>query len=145
MRSPDLIAEELRNEAIPDPRTGGLAPARKVFGEESPYFKFFAECLSRLDPRVFAANIENWDESYAAYRPDELFPKIQCPALLLQGNRELGGLMRDEDVDRALSLLPHGRRVRIEKAGHMLHLQDREGVLKAAAEFLASLPGEKTG
>ena len=145
LKSPELIAEELRNELIPDPATGQPAPARRVYGEESPYFKFFAECLSRLDPGVFAANIENWDESYAAYRPDELFTKIECPVLLLQGRRELGGLMRDEDVDRALSLLSNGRRVRIEKAGHMLHLQDREGVLKAVAEFLASLPGEKTG
>ncbi len=145
LRSPDFIAEELRNELIPDPATGEPAPARRVYGEESPYFKFFAECLSRLDPAVFAANIEKWDESYAAYRPDELFPKIPCPVLLLQGRRELGGLMRDEDVDRALSLLPHGRRVRIEKAGHMLHLQDREAVLKAVSEFLASLPAGTEG
>lgn len=139
LRSPDFIAEELRDELIPAPGKGELVPARQLLGEDHPSFKFFADCLSRLDPGVFAANIENWDESYAAYRPDELFPKIPCPVLLLQGRRELGGLMRDEDVDRALSLLPRGRRVRIEKAGHMLHLQDREGVLKAVTEFLGSL------
>jgi pimeloyl-ACP methyl ester carboxylesterase len=139
LKSPELIAEELRNELIPAPGRKELVPARQLLGDESPSFKFFAECLSQLDPELLTANIETWDETYAAYQPDELFPRIQCPVLLLQGRRELGGLMRDEDVERALSLLPRGRRVRIEKAGHLLHLQDREGMLAAAAEFLGSL------
>ena len=139
LKSPELIAEELKNELIQVPGREEPAPARQVLGEDNPSFRFFAECLSQLDPALLSANIDTWDESYAAYKPDELFPKIPCPVLLLQGRRELGAAMRDEDVRRALSLLPQGRHAKIEKAGHLLHLQDREGVLKAVAEFSGSL------
>ena len=138
--SSDLIAEELKNELVPVPGQKEPVPARRLFGENSPSFRFFAECLSQLDPELLSANIEKWDESYTTYKPDELFPGIQCPVLLLQGRRELGGLMREEDVERALRLLPHGRLVKIEKAGHLLHLQDRNAVLNAIVEFLESLP-----
>jgi pimeloyl-ACP methyl ester carboxylesterase len=139
LNSPELIAQELRNEVIPVPGQMEPVPARQVLGDNNPAFRFFAECLSQLDPRLLDANIEAWDETYAAYKPEELFPKTQCPVLLLQGNRHLGGLMRDQDVERALSLLPHGRLVKIERAGHLLHLQDKNAVLQAVAEFLGSL------
>jgi pimeloyl-ACP methyl ester carboxylesterase len=130
---------------VPAPGKRELVPARQLLGDNNPSFKFFAECLSRLDPGVLAANIERWEETYAAYRPDELFPRIQCPVLLLQGRRELGGLMPDRDVEKALGLLPNGRRVRIEKAGHYLHLEDRDAVLRAVTEFLEDLKSAGEG
>jgi pimeloyl-ACP methyl ester carboxylesterase len=139
LRSPELIAEELRNELIPVPGQKEAVRARQVLGDNNPSFRFFAECLSQLDPKLLDANIEDWDETYAAYKPEDLFHKIPCPVLILQGNRKLGGLMRDEDVEKALRLLPRGRLVKIEKAGHLLHLQDRNAVLKAVVEFLGTL------
>ncbi len=143
--SPELIAEELRNELVPAPPKNKLVPARQLLGDNNPSFNFFAECLSQLDPAVLTANIDAWDDTYAAYRPEELFPRIRCPVLLLQGKRELGGLMPDRDVEQALRQLPDGRRVRIERAGHYLHLEDREAVLRAVVEFLGSLPGQAEG
>jgi pimeloyl-ACP methyl ester carboxylesterase len=139
LKSPELIVEELRNELVSAPGKKERVPARQLLGDNNPAFKFFAECLSLLDSAVLTANIERWEETYAAYRPEELFPKVRCPVLLLQGRRELGGLMPDRDVEKAMGLLPNGRRVRIEKAGHYLHLEDRDGVLRAVTEFLEDL------
>lgn len=50
-------------------------------------------------------NSDYFDETYAGYLTEKLFPQIQCPVLLLQANPELGGLMRDEDVQKAMGLL----------------------------------------
>ncbi|HZD59654.1 MAG TPA: alpha/beta hydrolase, partial [Anaerolineae bacterium] len=101
--------------------------------------QFGAECFSQTDPEMLTANIDRLDETYTEYKPEELFAKIQCPVLLLQANPELGGLMRNEDVDRALSLLPVAHHVKIHNVGHLLHVQDREAVINAVVPFLRSL------
>lgn len=140
MPSVERIVAELRSEPMPAPESGELVPARQILGDDHPSFRFFAECLSRDDPEMLTANIEGFAETYAAYRPEVFWPLVRCPVLLLQGNPKLGGLMRDGDIDVALRLLPDGRRVRIDTAGHALHLQDRAAVLSAAVSFLASIP-----
>lgn len=130
-----FIMSELKKELIPVPGREGLVPAYQVYGEDHPSFRFGAECFSRLDPETLTANIDHFDETYAEYRTERLFPKIQCPVLIIQANPELGGLERDEDVAKALSLLPKAQHVKINHVGHWLHLQDKEAVLKAIAQW----------
>jgi len=137
--SVETIIPELKKQLIPVPGRKGPAPAYIVYGENSRYFEFVAECLSQLDPGVLASDIEQHNEHYREYQTDILLPKVQCPVLLLQGNPDLGAVMRDEDVSKALSLLPKAQHVKIEHVGHWLHLQDKEAVLKAVIPFLESL------
>ena len=107
----ETITTELKNQLMPVPGRQELIPAYQVMGEDNPFFDFMATTLSQMDPKVLTADIDHFDETFSEYRTEELFPKIQCPVLLMQGDPELGGLMRDEDVKFAMSLLPKGNHI----------------------------------
>lgn len=135
----DYIKSELKKELIPVPNQKELVPAYKVLGEDNPHFQFTAECFSQTDPDSLTAIIDRFDNTYAEYNTHLLFPKIQCPTLILQANPELGGLMRDEDVEAAKSLLPFAKHVKFSNAGHWFHVQDKESTAKAVLELLEAL------
>ena len=55
-----------------------------------------ARCLSNVDPAIVSMMLDN---SYMKdFDLDRVLPKINCPVLLIQGNPDLGGVFRDEDV-----------------------------------------------
>lgn len=133
------IISQLKQELIPVPGGNELVPAYRVFGENHSSFRHAAECFSQTDPEVLTAGLEGLDETYAEYRVDKLLPLIKCPVLILQANPLLGGLQRDEDVAKALKLMPQAQHIKIAHVGHWLHLQDRNAVLKAIIPFLHSV------
>ena len=93
--------------------------------------------LNRLDPEAMAMFRDG--RMTDGMDPSMLLPQISCPVLLIQGNPTLGALMIDEDVNRARSLLTRMTHVRIENAGHGLHVQDPDSVLDAVTRFLEAL------
>lgn len=135
----EYITSQLKQELIQHRKTGELVPAYQIFGENHPSFRAAAECYSQTDPEVLTANLENIEETFAEYKIDQLLPQIKCPVLIIQANPRLGGLLRDEDIDKALNLLPNAQHIRIDHVGHFLHLQDKEAVLEAITPFLNSL------
>jgi pimeloyl-ACP methyl ester carboxylesterase len=106
-------------------------------GMDSAFLLFEAKSLSQLDPETLTPIIEGW--MFKDYKDEELLPAVSCPVLLLQGDPALGAAMTDNDVRRALKLFPRATHVRIENAGHELHLKQPEAVLKAITCFLESL------
>ena len=72
-------------------------------------------------------------------RPDwrELLPRVQCPTLLLTADPERGGIVTPDMAAEAQRLLPSLVVQRIEGAGHSIHRDKFEEVLRAAREFLA--------
>lgn len=88
---------------------------------------------------MLTANIEGIDETYAEYKIKDLLPRINCPVLIIQGNPALGSLMRDEDVKKALRLMPQARHISLKRAGHYLQMQDKESLRDAVVPFLDSL------
>jgi len=139
-KSLQIIVSALENQLMPA-APGNFVPAYEVFGKNSPFFEFAAKTLAQFDPETMTALIEYSDKSYQDYDTDELLPKIQCPALLLQANPELGGLLMDEDVSRTLRLMPKAQHVRINSVGHFLYMHDREAVMDAILPFLGALSG----
>jgi pimeloyl-ACP methyl ester carboxylesterase len=137
----DEIAEELRNMPIPVPGKTALYPARKIFGEDSPYFAHQATSLHQLDPDMLAAVLAGPEVMLAGYEPDVLLPSITCPVLLLQADPAQGGVLRDDEVALARKLSPHVTHVRLDGTGHPLHGPPggTRIVLDAIAPFLASL------
>ena len=131
------IAEALKN--MPVEANGGLAPvpARTVFGEDSVWFPYMAENLSLLDPAMLTAVLE-FDDMHAEYDCDLLFPNITCPVLIVQGNPALGGGLSDEEVTKAMTLLPHAALARLETVGHALDYPDKEPLLRAISSFMDS-------
>jgi len=106
-------------------------------GNDEAYLLSWARCVAQADPDTWemaldGSALEDWDGEAAVRR-------IQCPTLLLQGARELGGLMTDSDVALAAQLLPHHVHVKFRNLGHALFIQQPEPVLRAVTNFLESL------
>jgi pimeloyl-ACP methyl ester carboxylesterase len=67
------------------------------------------------------------------------FPLITCPTLIIQGSLAHGGLLTNEEIEQALTLLPRVTVARMETVGHPLHTQVKEPVLLAMEAFLNTL------
>ena len=105
-----------------------------------------ANYLRHLDPAV----LDDWAngaEDPSAYEnvtrghDQGLLRNIECPVLFLQANPALGGIMPDEEVKRALKLVPHAYHVYFEDYGHNLGLYswNTGPLLQAVNTFLESL------
>ena len=98
--------------------------------------EFSAICLSRLDPDVFRPIIEQrWLEGYDER---ELFARVQCPVLLLQGDPTSGGALTDADADLAAGLIRNCQLVRFPGTGHLIHWDQPKAFMRSAEMFLAS-------
>jgi pimeloyl-ACP methyl ester carboxylesterase len=100
---------------------------------------------SRMDPDILTLMIEcqedpskfvEWAEGYDTVR---LFPRLTCPVLLLRGNPELGGVITDEEVEKAVELVPDLTYVYLRANGHALFPVGAEPVLSSITIFLESL------
>jgi pimeloyl-ACP methyl ester carboxylesterase len=92
--------------------------------------EFSAECLTELDPEVLTPLIEaRWLDGYEAA---ELWPRVACPALLLQGDPGAGGAFTDEDSFAARRAVATHQHRRFDGVGHQIHRT-------CPAEFLAAL------
>jgi pimeloyl-ACP methyl ester carboxylesterase len=137
-RSLEEMTEALKNTPItvggePDP-----VAARILFGEENPWFGDMAENLRLLDPDMLTAVIE-FDQMHEGYDYERLFPLISCPVLIIQGSPAHGGILTNEEIEHALTLLPYATVARMETVGHPLHTQEKEPVLLAMTTFLKTL------
>lgn len=127
----DLLGMERSMEDIIS-AVGALLPAA-----DNVSVRAWAKSLSQLDPDALTHIIEN--RTHEHYRPNELLPKIACPALLLQGNPALEGLVEDPDAERALALLAQGTHVRLQEVGHGLHGAQPTTFFQLVSSFLESL------
>jgi pimeloyl-ACP methyl ester carboxylesterase len=101
-----------------------------------------AKSLSMADPlmlRSIAEHMEDLDSPYShfhGYDPDELLPKVRCPTLILQAEK---GMLKDEEVEKALSILPEAYHVKLFGMPHEFLAQQTEPVLRAVTAFLETL------
>ncbi len=119
------------------PGTGALVRIRELPGNDQAYLLAWSRCVAQADPEVYDMTLdgtamEGWDG-------EAVLRGITCPTLLLQANREVGGLMSDADVALAEKILPHHTHVYFRSLGHALFIQQPEPVLRAVTNFLESL------
>jgi pimeloyl-ACP methyl ester carboxylesterase len=131
------IAKGLGRIQLRVPGLEELVPIEDLPGNDEAHLLWWARCLENIDPDTFAMTLDQ--SSFKQWDGEELLRQIRCPTLLLQANPELGGLMSDMDVERALKLLPDASHVRFPTLGHALYIQQAEPVLHAISEFLESL------
>lgn len=99
--------------------------------------RFTARCLKPLDRDVLAPIIAGrWLEGFdwAA-----ALAKITCPAMLLQADLSVGGMLTDDDAAEAERLMPDCIRIRLPKVGHLIHWLQTETCLRSVNSFLESL------
>ncbi len=136
-RSVEDIARALKDTPVLDSSSRtDFVRAGDAFGENNGWFSYMAETLKQHDPAMLTSILDHFDEAWAGYDVEKLLPRIQCPALILQGDPACGGLLSDSEVSRALALLPHGKHHRFEGIGHELHGRYPTQVMAVVSEFL---------
>ena len=96
-----------------------------------------ATCLKRVDPELWDPILDGrWLEGY-----DEagLLRKIRCPTLLLQGNIAEGGALGEAAAKEVEQLIRDCLRIRVARAGHLIHSLHHETTLRLAGAFLDSI------
>jgi len=104
-----------------------------------------ANYLRNLDPEVLSDWARGRDD-VEAYRnvtqgyDEKRLRDISCPIMILQGNVQRGAIMSDDEVEHALSLMPHAFHVYLEEYGHNLGLYswDTGRLLQVVVTFLES-------
>ena len=109
--------------------------------KDEEIFHLFAECWYRVHADVVDGwfNPEALDILTEGYKVAEIFPKIKCPTLIIQADPSSGGMVKDEDVERMMELIPNATHVKLEKIGHSLHLANRETLYRVINEFIKKL------
>ena len=135
--SVEQIADGIGRIDLQVPGTGEWVNIRELPGNDEAYLLAWARCVQAADPDTYdmaldGSAMEGWDG-------EAVLRGITCPTLLLQANRELGGLMKDADVALAKRILPHPTHVYLRSLGHALFIQQPEPVLRAVTNFLEAL------
>jgi len=135
--SVEQIATGIGRIELPVRGTNESVFIKNLPGNDEAYLLSWARCVSHADPDTYdmavdRSALDGWDG-------ETVLHGIRCPTLLLQGNRELGGLMSDSDVALATRILRHHTHVKFRALGHALFIQQPEPVLRAVTNFLESL------
>jgi len=132
----ETLRRELGEMTLHSPAYGEIQ-MKALPNTDEAYLAAWASSLSHMDPAALAMTLdgrasENW-------RPKEFLQKVECETLLLQADPKLGGLMTDEDVAGARSLLRNSLHVQLKGVGHSLQMSDAPAVGRVVTNFLAGL------
>ena len=117
----------------------GSSTLREIFGEGSPVIRELAERLFVHDPDMHGMLIEDYENVAAGYDMEAVLPAIRCPVLLVQADPSAGGALTDEEVQRALTLLPDPTHMRFSGMDHMLIYDPKGAPMMAVKAFLSQL------
>jgi len=117
----------------------GSSTLREIFGEGSPIIHELAERLYRHDPDVLGMLIEDYENVATGYEMETVLPAVHCPVLLIQADPSAGGVLTDEEVQRALRLLANPSHMRFSGMGHMLIYDPKGPPMQAVYDFLSQL------
>jgi pimeloyl-ACP methyl ester carboxylesterase len=139
----EQMAKGLAQVRIPLPGIDERIAIGDLPGNDEAYLMKWAACLQQVDPGALEMTLDG--STWGDYDGEKLMAKISCPTLLLQANPELGGLMSDEELERATQLLAKPKVEKFPLLGHALHLQQPQPVLKAITNFLKELRNSQIG
>ena len=129
------LAVQLAALEVPLPATGETRPLGDL--RDAASLRYSARCLQRMDPAVLEPLVAGrWMEGYD-FRGT--VKAISCPALLLQGETSLGGMLDDHDAQVATDLMTRETHIKLEGVGHLIHQMRTEDYLRLVLSFLASL------
>lgn len=97
-----------------------------------------AKMIHAIDPESITYLVK--DQLLENFNLAQEFSKIACPAILIRGEPELGGMCRDEDAALIEALVPQIKTVQIKGCGHeVIWGPAGEASLAHVTQFLKSL------
>jgi pimeloyl-ACP methyl ester carboxylesterase len=135
--SREQIAARLAKLEIPVPGLPGTVAIGDLPGNNEASLRKWAQCLQQLDPQALQATIDG--STFEDFQCEEVLRGVRCPALILQSNPELGGLMSESAIQQLQRHLPNVQVARFPLLGHTLHLQRAQPVIDAISKFMAAL------
>lgn len=129
------LVEDFKNIPVPAKDGAGETTLRSAAGEASPLFDSLAMNIYQCDPDMFSALIDRAEATAAGYEPGNVFPTITCPVLLMQADPARGGMMADDDMGLACSLLASAKHIRFPGLSHIFHNEQQTPVLNALFAF----------
>ncbi len=107
----------------------------EVFGLE--YVSRFALDLHRTDDRTLNPVLDG--TLFEDFDPDACLPKIACSTHLIAGSYKQGGAMREQDVERVVSLIPTCSHVVWDDLGHEIHTVRSRAYAQEVLSFVGTI------
>ncbi|HIF71849.1 MAG TPA: alpha/beta hydrolase [Dehalococcoidia bacterium] len=92
-----------------------------------------AIAITKTDPEVWKVVLEGREAE--SLNPDDVLSAITAPVLLMQGNPDMGGALRDVEASRAVELMKQGRYVKWDDVGHHMHSAEPERFVQLVNAF----------
>jgi pimeloyl-ACP methyl ester carboxylesterase len=106
-------------------------------GNDEAYLLKWADSLRQVDPDAIQMTLDG--SMLAGFDAEALMRRMQCPTLLLRANPEMGGLMSEADMERAMRWLAKPQLAKLRSVGHALFLIHPRPVIEAINSFLESV------
>jgi len=108
---------------------------RGIFpGIDEKRVHWFAETIDRVDPEAVRPLLDG--RYFDGLDLQKLLARAYCPVLMLYGEPELGGMVRESDVRFFRAHTGDGTVVQIKESGHNLQMDQPERVLTAVSQWL---------
>jgi pimeloyl-ACP methyl ester carboxylesterase len=101
--------------------------------------EWFTETFSCVDMKVIDVLLEG--HYFEDLDLGNLLKKVTCPVLMLNGEVERGGLVRESDIAFLLNHASVAKVEQIKGSGHFLHAEQPQRILDIAEKWLADLDG----
>lgn len=99
--------------------------------------RFSARCLQDVDPAVFDPLLAGrW---LAGFDVAGVYAGVRCPALLLRGDPQLGGMLGRDEAMGLVGHMADGSLIDVPGVGHLIHATAPEATLRPVLAFLESL------
>lgn len=131
------IAQDLSKMVLCNP----VAGEEMLLGttRDAASLRFMASCLRDVDPNVLSPIIEGrWLEGYDI---TSIYQRLECPALLIQADVSVGGMLTDEDATEVESIARDLTRIKLPGIGHNVHWASSERLSGLVLQFIESVRG----
>ncbi len=129
------LAKRIADMRVIDPTT--QQATRLGDTRDAASLLFTAKSLTQLDPRVFEPIVDgSWLDGFDV---EAVLSAVQCPTLLLQADWLAGGMLTNEDAQRAVGLMSQASHIRMEGVGHLIHWLRTEQLLRYTQAFFESV------
>lgn len=96
--------------------------------------RYLESNFSTLDPEFVKILLE--DRYLDGMDTQAVLEKITCPTLMIYGEIDKGAVVRESDADFFRAHIPNGKAVQVKDAGHLIHLDQLEGMMELINQWL---------